>query len=197
MRWILLAAGTIAAALVVAALIGWRLPRSHRASREQIMLATPESIWAAITDVEAFPSWRSRRQEGAATARPRGTARVGRGRRIGEDHLRGRAHRRAAASGHAYCRSRSTIWRHVDLRNHTGGTRLTIKDYRGRRDLQSGVSFHGAVRLRVRRDHCVLPHRPGAASPTTAERFVIPRSARQPIVQVAQPGTGNANGVRI
>jgi uncharacterized protein YndB with AHSA1/START domain len=59
MRWILLAAGTIAAALVVAALIGWRLPRSHRASREQIMLATPESIWAAITDVEAFPSWRT------------------------------------------------------------------------------------------------------------------------------------------
>ena len=59
MKWILLAAGTIAAALAVAALIGWRLPRSHRASREQIMVATPESIWAAITDVEAFPSWRT------------------------------------------------------------------------------------------------------------------------------------------
>ena len=59
MRWILLAAVTVAAALALAALIGWRLPRAHRASREQIMAATPESIWAAITDVGAFPSWRT------------------------------------------------------------------------------------------------------------------------------------------
>ena len=59
MRWILIAAATIAAALALAALIGWRLPRAHRASREQVMAATPESIWAAITDVEAFPSWRT------------------------------------------------------------------------------------------------------------------------------------------
>ena len=58
MRWILIAAATIASALAVAALIGWRLPGSHRASHEQMMAATPESIWAAITDVEAFPSWR-------------------------------------------------------------------------------------------------------------------------------------------
>lgn len=59
MRWTLIAAATIAAALALAALIGWRLPRAHRASREQVMAATPESIWAAITDVEAFPSWRT------------------------------------------------------------------------------------------------------------------------------------------
>ena len=59
MRWILLAVVTIAAAVAVAALIGWRLPSSHRASREVMMAATPESIWAAITDVEAFPSWRT------------------------------------------------------------------------------------------------------------------------------------------
>jgi uncharacterized protein YndB with AHSA1/START domain len=59
MRWILLAVVAIAAAVAVAALIGWRLPRSHRASREVMMAATPESIWAAITDVEAFPSWRT------------------------------------------------------------------------------------------------------------------------------------------
>jgi uncharacterized protein YndB with AHSA1/START domain len=59
MRWILLAVVTIVAALAVAALIGWRLPRSHRASREQVLAATPESIWVAITDAEAFPSWRT------------------------------------------------------------------------------------------------------------------------------------------
>jgi uncharacterized protein YndB with AHSA1/START domain len=59
MRWILIAVATIAAAVAVAALVGWRLPRSHRASREQVMAANPELIWAAITDVEAFPSWRT------------------------------------------------------------------------------------------------------------------------------------------
>jgi uncharacterized protein YndB with AHSA1/START domain len=58
-RWVPIAAATLAAALAVVALIGWRLPRSHRASREQIMAATPGSIWAAITDVDAFPSWRT------------------------------------------------------------------------------------------------------------------------------------------
>jgi uncharacterized protein YndB with AHSA1/START domain len=57
-RLLLRATAVVATALAVAALIGWRLPRSHRASREQIMKATPESIWAAITEVEAFPSWR-------------------------------------------------------------------------------------------------------------------------------------------
>jgi uncharacterized protein YndB with AHSA1/START domain len=59
MRWILIAVATIAAAVAVAALVGWRLPRSHRASRDQVMAANPELIWAAITDVEAFPSWRT------------------------------------------------------------------------------------------------------------------------------------------
>ena len=58
MRWLLRAAAIIVAALVVATLIGWRMPRSHRASREQVIAATPESIWAAITAVDAFPSWR-------------------------------------------------------------------------------------------------------------------------------------------
>ena len=59
MKWILRAALTIAAGLAVAALIGWRLPRSHQSSREAMLNATPESIWAAITDIEAFPSWRT------------------------------------------------------------------------------------------------------------------------------------------
>jgi uncharacterized protein YndB with AHSA1/START domain len=49
---------TIAAILALAAFVGSRLPRSHRASREQTLSAPPEAIWTAITDVEAFPSWR-------------------------------------------------------------------------------------------------------------------------------------------
>lgn len=58
MKWILVIALTIAAIVAVAALIGSRLPRSHHASREQTLAASPEAIWTAITDVEAFPTWR-------------------------------------------------------------------------------------------------------------------------------------------
>jgi uncharacterized protein YndB with AHSA1/START domain len=58
MKWILVIALTIASIVALAALIGSRLPRSHQASREQTLAASPEAIWTAITDVEAFPSWR-------------------------------------------------------------------------------------------------------------------------------------------
>jgi polyketide cyclase/dehydrase/lipid transport protein len=58
MKWILVTALTIASIVALAALIGSRLPRSHQASREQTLAASPEAIWTAITDVEAFPSWR-------------------------------------------------------------------------------------------------------------------------------------------
>jgi hypothetical protein len=58
MKWILVVALTIASIVALAALIGSRLPRSHQASREQTLAASPEAIWNAITDVEAFPSWR-------------------------------------------------------------------------------------------------------------------------------------------
>jgi len=58
MKWMLMIGVTIAAILALAAFVGSRLPRSHRASREQTLSASPEAIWIAITDVEAFPSWR-------------------------------------------------------------------------------------------------------------------------------------------
>ena len=58
MRWILVIVVTIAAIPALAALVGSRLPRSHHASRQQTLAASPEAIWVAITDVEAFPSWR-------------------------------------------------------------------------------------------------------------------------------------------
>ena len=58
MKWMLVIGVAMAAILALAALVGSRLPRSHRASREQTLAAPPEAIWSAITDVEAFPSWR-------------------------------------------------------------------------------------------------------------------------------------------
>jgi uncharacterized protein YndB with AHSA1/START domain len=59
MKWLVIAVATLALLVALTALVGWRLPKSHRASREQALAASPEAVWNAITDVEAFPSWRS------------------------------------------------------------------------------------------------------------------------------------------
>lgn len=62
MTWIGVVVGVV---LVVAAigggmaLVGSRLPQGHVGSRERTFAAPPEAVWTAITDVEAFPSWRS------------------------------------------------------------------------------------------------------------------------------------------
>jgi uncharacterized protein YndB with AHSA1/START domain len=59
MKWLIIAVATLALLVSLTALVGSRLPKSHRASREQALAASPEAVWSAITDVEAFPSWRS------------------------------------------------------------------------------------------------------------------------------------------
>ena len=43
----------------LAALVGSRLPKGHRASREGAFAASPAALWAVITDVEAFSAWRT------------------------------------------------------------------------------------------------------------------------------------------
>jgi uncharacterized protein YndB with AHSA1/START domain len=58
-KWLIIAALTVAGIVMIAALIGFLLPRSHRASREQVFAAPPEALWSAITNVDAFPQWRS------------------------------------------------------------------------------------------------------------------------------------------
>jgi uncharacterized protein YndB with AHSA1/START domain len=45
--------------VAVAALVGSRLPRGHVASQQRTFPAPAEAVWAAITDIDAFPSWRS------------------------------------------------------------------------------------------------------------------------------------------
>jgi uncharacterized protein YndB with AHSA1/START domain len=59
MKWILIAVASLASLIGIAALVGSRLPRSHRSSREHRLPASAEAIWSAITDVEAFPAWRA------------------------------------------------------------------------------------------------------------------------------------------
>jgi uncharacterized protein YndB with AHSA1/START domain len=62
MRWItivLLVPVAIAAIGALAAFIGSRLPRSHRVSRERLLAAPSDVLWRALTDIEAFPTWRA------------------------------------------------------------------------------------------------------------------------------------------
>ena len=59
MKWVLVGVIVVALVLALAAFIGSRLGQSHRASVARAFSVPPEVIWTAITDVEAFPSWRS------------------------------------------------------------------------------------------------------------------------------------------
>ena len=58
MKWIVIALVVFAALVAIVALIGTRLPQSHRASVEHTLTAAPEVVWRTITDIESFPSWR-------------------------------------------------------------------------------------------------------------------------------------------
>jgi uncharacterized protein YndB with AHSA1/START domain len=62
MTWItivILASGAIALAGAIAVLIGSRLPRSHRVSGERLLATPPDVLWHTLTDIEAFPTWRT------------------------------------------------------------------------------------------------------------------------------------------
>jgi uncharacterized protein YndB with AHSA1/START domain len=62
MTWItivILAPGAIALVGALAVLIGSRLPRSHRASGERFLATPPDVLWHTLTDIEAFPTWRT------------------------------------------------------------------------------------------------------------------------------------------
>src|SRR5262245_56254636 len=59
MTWILIALLVIAGIVLLIAVVGWQLPVVHVASRQRMLAAPPDVVWKHITDVEAFPSWRS------------------------------------------------------------------------------------------------------------------------------------------
>jgi uncharacterized protein YndB with AHSA1/START domain len=44
--------------MLAVALVGLLLPRDHEASRSATLKASPEAVWAALTDTKAFPAWR-------------------------------------------------------------------------------------------------------------------------------------------
>jgi uncharacterized protein YndB with AHSA1/START domain len=59
MKWVLIVGAGLAAAALLAVLVGLALPKTHSASRQSTLSAPPDAVWRTITDVDAFPGWRS------------------------------------------------------------------------------------------------------------------------------------------
>lgn len=61
-RALLIVAGTLVALLLIVAIvaiIGSLLPQGHVASRERVLAAEPDRVFALISTPEDFPTWRS------------------------------------------------------------------------------------------------------------------------------------------
>ena len=58
MRWILWIVGVLVVVVLVVVIIGYLLPQSHTASMTARYAARPDTLWASLTDVQAFPQWR-------------------------------------------------------------------------------------------------------------------------------------------
>jgi uncharacterized protein YndB with AHSA1/START domain len=59
MKWLLIALLVSVALVIVVVAVGWMLPVAHVASRSARLPASPDGVWRIITDVDAFPSWRT------------------------------------------------------------------------------------------------------------------------------------------
>ena len=58
MKWALFAVGILVVLVVIVVGIGYTLPVAHTARRSVTLRAAPPDVWAAITDVSAYPTWR-------------------------------------------------------------------------------------------------------------------------------------------
>ena len=58
MRWILVVVGVIVALVVVIVAIGYALPVKHVASRQARLAQSRDKVFAVITNVQDFPTWR-------------------------------------------------------------------------------------------------------------------------------------------
>jgi len=59
MRYVLIAIGVLAALLLCVVLVGWALPKHHHVRVKRLYVATPPALFALISDVKAYPSWRA------------------------------------------------------------------------------------------------------------------------------------------
>jgi uncharacterized protein YndB with AHSA1/START domain len=58
MKWLWIVLAVLAGLVAIVAGIGALLPQNHIATRAARFHQPPDTIWAAITDVSAFPGWR-------------------------------------------------------------------------------------------------------------------------------------------
>ena len=59
MRYVLIAIGVLAAVLLCVVLVGWALPKHHHVTVKRAYLTTPRALFALISDVRGYPSWRT------------------------------------------------------------------------------------------------------------------------------------------
>jgi hypothetical protein len=59
MRWVIWMVTAIVVIVAVVAAIGWRLPRAHSASRTTRLPMSPDALYAMLTDVDRYSSWRT------------------------------------------------------------------------------------------------------------------------------------------
>lgn len=59
MKWIPAGLAVLALLAILVVGLGWLLPVAHTARLQQQVAAPPDSVWRAITDAEAFPTWRT------------------------------------------------------------------------------------------------------------------------------------------
>ena len=69
LRIAILTLGGLGAILLAVVAFGYALPVAHVAARDAVLPAPPERVFAAITEVERFPGWRSDVQAVDVTAR--------------------------------------------------------------------------------------------------------------------------------
>jgi len=58
MKWVLIVIVMVAVLVAVACVIGWMLPQGHTSTRTLRLKQSPATVWAAISDAQAMPSWR-------------------------------------------------------------------------------------------------------------------------------------------
>jgi hypothetical protein len=59
MKWLLIIVTALAVIVLGVTLAGLALPQNHVAQRSTHFSAPPDKVWATITDVAAYPTWRS------------------------------------------------------------------------------------------------------------------------------------------